>query len=134
MTTAQLNRIDKTTGIVSANDGRCWDVYGANWAELVADADSVAAYEGLTIEFYDSELPETFATEYQFYAAVKQACDAAGIDERGRGFVECYCAENGADCEDAWGVAISTLHDVADQQEGLQKVAANQSPWDAWEV
>jgi hypothetical protein len=58
MITAQLNRLDKTTGIVSANDGRCWDVSGDNWKELVADADSVAAYEGLTIEFYDSELPE----------------------------------------------------------------------------
>ena len=55
---AQLNRVDKTTGILSANDGRCWDVSGDNWKELVADAESLAAYEGLTIEFFDSELPE----------------------------------------------------------------------------
>ena len=31
---------------------------GDNWKELVADAESLAAYEGLTIEFFDSELPE----------------------------------------------------------------------------
>lgn len=58
MTTAQLDRLDKTTGILSTNDGRCWDVYGGNWAELVADAESLAAYEGLTIEMFNSELPE----------------------------------------------------------------------------
>jgi hypothetical protein len=58
MIIAQLLRVDKTTGIVTANDGRCWDVSGDNWNELVADADIVAAYEGLTIEFYNSELPE----------------------------------------------------------------------------
>jgi hypothetical protein len=58
MITAQLDRIDKTTGIVSASDGRCWDVSGSDWQELVADADSVAVYEGLTIELYNSELPE----------------------------------------------------------------------------
>jgi len=75
-----------------------------------------------------------FATEYEFYQAVKKACTAAGIDERGRGFVECYCAENGVDCEDSWGVAISTLEMVVDMPEGLAKVAANQSPWDNWEI
>jgi hypothetical protein len=58
MITAQLDRIDKTTGILSASDGRCWDVCGGNWAELVADAESLAAYEGLTIDMLNSELPE----------------------------------------------------------------------------
>ena len=58
MVTAQLDRIDKTTGILSANDGRCWDVYGANWKEMVADAESLAAHEGLTIDMLNSELPE----------------------------------------------------------------------------
>jgi hypothetical protein len=72
-------------------------------------------------------------TETEFYAAVKNACDAAGIDDTGRSYVEMYCAENGYDCVDVWGTAVSTLHDVADQPDGLAKVAANQSPWDAWE-
>ena len=70
-------------------------------------------------------------TEYEFYQAVRKACDAAGIDERGRGFVECYCAENGADCEDIWGVAIATLEMVIDQPNGLAKAAANESPLEA---
>ena len=73
-------------------------------------------------------------TEYDFYAEVKKVCDAAGIDDTGRSYVEMYCAENGYGCSDAWGTAVSTLRDVADQRDGLAKVAANQSPWDAWDA
>jgi predicted component of type VI protein secretion system len=58
MTTAILDRIDTTSAILTASDGRCWDVYGDNWAELKADAQALAAFEGLTIELYNSELPE----------------------------------------------------------------------------
>jgi hypothetical protein len=71
-------------------------------------------------------------TEYEFDQAVKQVCDAAGIDEHGRIYVGMYCAENGADCEDVWGTALRTLEMVADQREGLAKVAANQDPFEPW--
>ena len=72
-------------------------------------------------------------TEYEFYQAVKKVCDAEGINDWGRSFVEMYCAENGADCEDVWGTALRTLDMVVDQPEGLAKVAANQSPEEPWE-
>ena len=72
-------------------------------------------------------------TEYEFYQAVKKVCDAEAIDDCGRWFVEMYCAENGADCEDVWGTALRTLEMVIDQPEGLAKVAANQSPEEPWE-
>lgn len=70
-------------------------------------------------------------TEYDFIQAVKKACDAEGIDDWGRSFVEMYCAENGADCEDIWGVAIATLKMVIDQPNGLAKAANNKSPFEA---
>jgi hypothetical protein len=57
-TLAQLNRIDATTAILTANDGRCWDVYGDNWVELKADAENIADFQNLTIELFNSELPE----------------------------------------------------------------------------
>lgn len=74
----------------------------------------------------------TQTTQTEFYNAVVKACDAAGINDTGRNFVEMYCVENGYDCSDSWGVAISTLEAVLDQVDGLEKVAANQSPYDAW--
>lgn len=74
----------------------------------------------------------TQTTESEFYNAVAKACDAAGINDTGRHFVEMYCAENGYGSSDSWGVALSTLETVLDQADGLEKVAANQSPYDAW--
>jgi hypothetical protein len=58
MTNAQLNRLDATTSVLTANDGRCWDIYGDDWAAMKADAQSLAAYEGLTIDIFNSETPE----------------------------------------------------------------------------
>ena len=58
MTTAILDRLDTTTAILTASDGRCWDVGGDNWSEIKADAQALAAFEGLTIELYNSETPE----------------------------------------------------------------------------
>jgi hypothetical protein len=58
MNEAILDRTDRTSGVLTASDGRCWDVYGDNWAEIKADAESLAAFEGLTITLFNSELPE----------------------------------------------------------------------------
>jgi hypothetical protein len=58
MIIAQLLRVDATAAILTANDGRCWDVFGDNWKEMIADAKGLAAFEGLTIDLFDSELPE----------------------------------------------------------------------------
>mgnify|MGYP003650625385 FL=1 len=59
MTTANLDRETSTHALLIASDGRIWDVNGSDWAELKTDADEIAASEGLTIEIYNSELPET---------------------------------------------------------------------------
>lgn len=58
MTTAILDRTDRSTAILTASDGRIWDVYGSNWAELVEEAEAIAAFEDLTIELFNSETPE----------------------------------------------------------------------------
>lgn len=58
MTTAILDRTAKDAADLTASDGRVWDVYGDNWAELVEEAKIIAAFEGLTIELFNSELPE----------------------------------------------------------------------------
>jgi len=56
--TAILDRITTESAILTSADGRCWDVYGDNWAEIKADAQALAEAEGLTIELYNSETPE----------------------------------------------------------------------------
>ncbi|MEI7892005.1 MAG: hypothetical protein WCI05_02875 [Myxococcales bacterium] len=57
-TTATLDRATASYALLIASDGRVWDVNGSNWAELEADAAEIAAYEGLTIETLNSEIPE----------------------------------------------------------------------------
>ena len=74
-------------------------------------------------------------SDYEFHAAAKKACDAAGIvDDWGYQIVAMYCIENGYGCTDLYGTALSTLGMVIDQPEGLAKVVACQSPYDAWQV
>jgi len=58
MTTAILDRLDQNTAALTDSAGRVWDVYGDNWAELVAEAKAIAEFEGLTIELFNSETPE----------------------------------------------------------------------------
>ena len=58
MTTATLDRQTADYAILCAADGRTWDVYGDNWAELREEARLIAAHEGLTIDLYNSETPE----------------------------------------------------------------------------
>jgi len=51
------------------------------------------------------------ATETEFYNEVRKACEAAGIDETGRSFVEMTCLENAYDAPkgEIWDRAIETL-------------------------
>jgi hypothetical protein len=56
--TATLDRQTADYALLCAADGRVWEIYGDNWAELKADAQAVAEAEGLTIELYNSEIPE----------------------------------------------------------------------------
>ena len=58
MTNAILDRTTKDSAILTASDGRMWDVSGDNWAELKVDALYIASIENLTIELFNSELPE----------------------------------------------------------------------------
>lgn len=48
-------------------------------------------------------------TETEFYAAVKAACDAEGIDASGRSFVEMTCLDNADEPARVWEMAIDTL-------------------------
>jgi len=57
-TIAELNRIDATSAILTASDGRCWDVYGSNWNEMIADAKSIAYFEDILIDLFDEEMLE----------------------------------------------------------------------------
>lgn len=58
MTTATVDRNATDHALLCAADGRVWDVYGDNWAEIVAEAEVIAQSEGLTIEVFNSEMPE----------------------------------------------------------------------------
>ena len=59
MTTAILDRTSQDTALLTASDGRQWDVYGeATWASVKAEACLIAEHEGLTIEIFNSEMPE----------------------------------------------------------------------------
>lgn len=49
-------------------------------------------------------------TETEFYAAVKKACDEAGIDDTGRGYVEMTCLDNADEPARAWDMAVETLN------------------------
>lgn len=49
------------------------------------------------------------ATETEFYAEVKKACDAAGIGDRGRAFVEMTCLDNADVPARQWEMALDTL-------------------------
>ena len=48
-------------------------------------------------------------TEATFYAAVKSACDDAGIEERGRSYVEMTCLDNADEPSRVWEMATDTL-------------------------
>ena len=48
-------------------------------------------------------------TETEFYAAVKAECDKAGIDDRGRSFVEMTCLDNADIPSRVWEMALDTL-------------------------
>lgn len=47
--------------------------------------------------------------ETAFYAAVKTACEAAGIDDTGRGYVEMTCLDNADVPSRVWEMALDTL-------------------------
>ncbi len=51
----------------------------------------------------------TVTTETEFYAAVKKACDDAGISDEGRSFVEMTCVDNADVPARAWDMALDTL-------------------------
>jgi len=48
-------------------------------------------------------------TEAEFYAEVRKACDAEGIDDRGRSFVEMTCLDNADEPSRVWDMALDTL-------------------------
>jgi hypothetical protein len=48
-------------------------------------------------------------TESEFYQAVKKACDEAGINSRGRCFVEMTCLDNADVPARVWEMALETL-------------------------
>lgn len=58
MTPVTLDRTGPHTATLTNAEGLVWDVYGSSWAEMKEDAEAVAAFEGLTIEMFNSELPE----------------------------------------------------------------------------
>lgn len=58
MTTATLDRAARDHALLVASDGRVWDVYGDSWVELALEGEAIASLEGLTIETFNSELPE----------------------------------------------------------------------------
>jgi hypothetical protein len=58
ITIAELNRVDATSALLTASNGRCWDVYGSNWDEMIADAKSIAYFENLEIDLFGEEMLE----------------------------------------------------------------------------
>lgn len=48
-------------------------------------------------------------TEAEFYAEVRKACDAEGIDATGRSFVEMTCLDNADEPARVWEMALDTL-------------------------
>lgn len=56
---SNLDRQSKHHALLTLADGRVFDVYGDNWAELVADAKAQLAHLGIAIDpTLNSELPE----------------------------------------------------------------------------
>ena len=53
-----LDRLDKLTAELTLDDGRKFEVYGDNWAEIRADALSLADHLGVTIDVFNSVAPE----------------------------------------------------------------------------
>lgn len=57
--TATLDRGSTTWALLTTSNGAQYDVYGANWEELVAEAEHIARVHGFEIILYNPELPET---------------------------------------------------------------------------
>ena len=57
---ANLDRQTKTYALLTLPDGRMWDVYGDNWAELVLEAEYIIGIVGLDVTeiVENTECPE----------------------------------------------------------------------------
>lgn len=53
-----LDRFDEITAELTLADGRKFEVYGDTWAEIRADALSLADHLGVTIDVFNSTGPE----------------------------------------------------------------------------
>lgn len=52
-----LNRLTETSGMLMVGSDE-YDVYGDTWSEMKACAQEIADYLGVTIDTFNSELPE----------------------------------------------------------------------------
>lgn len=56
--TATLDRNTAETALLTLSNGDVFEIYGADWCEMKADAIGLAASLGVEIEIFNSELPE----------------------------------------------------------------------------
>ena len=57
--TATLDRGSATWALLTTSNAFQYDVYGANWEELVAEAECIARVHGFEIVLYNPEVAET---------------------------------------------------------------------------
>ena len=53
-----LDRHTKDSAVLTLADGSQYDVYGADWSEMKADAIALASSLGVEIEIFNSEVAE----------------------------------------------------------------------------